>query len=122
MKIKFFISALLLAGASFTLQAQLNLPITKIDNVSYYCYKVKKKETLYGISTKLGISQADIVKYNPSAKQGLKDKQTLFLPVDAFKGGKTAAESQPKQSSKAISKVTHLVAKGETLYLSLIHI
>ena len=116
MKIKFFISALLLAGASFALQAQLNLPITKIDNVSYYCYKVKKKETLYGIPTKLGISQADIVKYNPSAKQGLKDKQTLFLPVDAFKGGKTAAESQPKQSSKAISKVTHLVAKGETLY------
>lgn len=116
MKIKFFISALLLAGASFVLQAQLNLPIAKIDNVSYYCYKVKKKETLYGISAKLGISQADIVKYNPSAKQGLKDKQTLFLPVDAFKSSKTASQSQSKQTTKTITKVTHVVAKGETLY------
>ena len=116
MKIKFFISALLLAGASLSMHAQLNLPITKVDNVSYYCYKVKKKETLYGISAKLGISQADIVKYNPSAKQGLKEKQTLFLPVEAFKNRNTASQNKPQQTTKAITKVTHAVAKGETLY------
>ncbi|MGN0214837.1 MAG: LysM peptidoglycan-binding domain-containing protein [Muribaculaceae bacterium] len=114
MKIKFFIFSLLLAGASLSLQAQLALPVKTIDNVDYYCYKVKKKETLYGISTKLGISQDNILKYNPDAKQGLKEKQILFLPVAVFNAGKSS--STPKESTKPISKLTHIVAKGETLY------
>lgn len=117
MKIKIYIIGLLISAFCFGMNAQSQMEVKTIGGEQYYCYKVKKKETLYGISTKLKIQQSDIVKYNPSAKQGLKDKQVLLLPVSIFANQKNATQDkQSKATTRQITKITHKVEKGETLY------
>ena len=43
-------------------------------------YEVQPKETLYGISTKTGFSQEELIALNPDLKEGLKDGMTLTIP------------------------------------------
>ncbi len=62
----------------------LDLPIRKVNGKEVYCYKVKNKETVYGLSKKLGVTREEIVRYNPSASDGLKKNMMLFFPVEEF--------------------------------------
>ncbi|MEG1765678.1 MAG: LysM peptidoglycan-binding domain-containing protein [Muribaculaceae bacterium] len=91
--------------------AQFDLPVQRIGNTDFYIYKVTSKETIYGISKKLDISKDDILKYNPSAIDGLKNNQTLFFPVNEFKKPivKEISEERP-------TEFHHVVDPGETLY------
>ena len=88
--------------------AQLQLPIRNIGGTDYYYRLVNKGETIYSIAKELGISEVDIMTYNPSVADGLKRDQWLFFPVEKFQKG------QPKQSSAA--KHIHNVKPGETVY------
>jgi len=45
------------------------------------CHKVKKGETLYGISRQYNVDQEQIVALNPSARYGVKAGSTLKIPV-----------------------------------------
>ncbi len=81
MKYNLFLAIFLSIG--FLASGQLNLPIREIGNTEYYYRKVEKKETLYGISKELGISSETIIKYNPSAKDGLKKTNGfIFLSMN----------------------------------------
>lgn len=95
--------------------AQLNLPIQTMNGKQYYYYKVKSKETIYGIAHKLHLSQEEIVKYNPTAATGVKDKQLLFFPVADF-NKQPAAEPQQNPTLPKSSDFTHTVQPGETLF------
>lgn len=44
-------------------------------------YTVQQSETLYGISKKFNVSQEDILKWNPEAKDGIKQGQVLKLAL-----------------------------------------
>ena len=44
-------------------------------------YEVQPKETLYGISTKTGYSQEELIALNPSLKEGVKEGMILYFPV-----------------------------------------
>lgn len=115
MKIQKFILSLLILFCATALSAQLKLPTKNINGQEYYYYKVKSKETIYGISHKLKINQEDILKYNPTANDGLKDKQLLFFPVAEFsKNGVLAATQEVVVPEK--TSFTHIVEKGETLF------
>ena len=72
--LRFSLTFITLCLVNFFAKAQLNLPVKKLNGQDYYYYTVKSKETIYGISHKLKISQEDILKYNPTALSGLKDK------------------------------------------------
>lgn len=103
-------------AVAFQASAQLKLPVKSINGQDYYYYTVKSKETIYGISRKLQISQQEILRYNPTAEAGLKDKQQLFFPVADF-----SKESKAEQKIEAVTvpdknDFTHVVEKGETLY------
>lgn len=87
-------------------QAQLSLPIRMIGGQKFYYRTVEKKETLYGISKELGMTTADIIKYNPTAASGLKKGQTLYFPAADF----------IKPIIKKPTAYTHTAQKGETLY------
>jgi LysM repeat protein len=116
---KFYISFFLvfLAFALSASAVQLNLPVKTIGSTQFYYYKISSKETVYGIAKKLGISKDDILKYNPSASEGIKSGQLLFFPVAEFSAAPKKAE-EPEQTYVAPkqSDFTHKVAKGETLY------
>lgn len=62
----------------------LDLPVKKIKGVEYYYYKVKNKETVYGVSKRLGLSRDEIVRHNPSAADGIKKNMMLYFPVSDY--------------------------------------
>lgn len=111
-----FITLALCSSMAFVTSAQLSMPTQTIGNTRYYYHKVKKKETLYGVAKKYGITQDDIIKYNPSAKDGLKTNQILFFPVDAFAKPSADKTGVKLPATQKVAVVTHTVEKGETLY------
>ncbi|MDO4512273.1 MAG: LysM peptidoglycan-binding domain-containing protein [Bacteroidales bacterium] len=101
-----------LFSASISAQAKLDLPQKTLGGEAYYYYKVKGNESVEGIARQLGITAQDVVKYNPSAAQGIAKKQLLFFPVADF----SASSKATATSTVASKKVTHLVKKGQSLY------
>ncbi len=51
------------------------------ESVSFIEHQVQKKQTLFGICKKYGITQDDLQKYNPAIASGLKDGMILKIPV-----------------------------------------
>lgn len=70
--------------AATLVASALDLPVKKVKGREYFVYKVKKGESVYGVSKQLGISRETIVEYNPQAADGLKKNMELFFPVEDF--------------------------------------
>lgn len=100
----------LVISCSVTISAE-KLSKKIIGNTEFYCYKVKAKETIFGIAKKFNITQDELKQYNPSVNNGLKKDFILLLPVSLIDSRKnnnsTIQESNP---------FVHIVKKGETLY------
>jgi len=84
-------------------------------------YKVKKKQTLFGISQKFSVSQEDIIKYNPDIANGLREGIVLLIPKETKKRKKQEAQiskSTTQNNSPAENKRNgiHVVRTQETLY------
>ena len=117
MIIKHFLSiAILLVTAVAPASAKINLPTKKLGNENYYYYEVKKNETIFDIANKIGVSKDDIIKFNPSAKNGLVKKQLLFLPVKEFDGTAKAAATRRANINVPNNAATHIVKSGESVY------
>ena len=110
------VCALMLAAWPLAPAAQQtdNLPTAKINGREMYYYEVSRGESIYGVAHKLGIDREELLRYNPSAADGLKPRMRLYFPVkeqDASTGGGTAAAE-----AAHAAPATHVVKKGETLY------
>lgn len=112
---KFLALVILMAVTTCTISAKLNLPTKKLGNDTYYYYEVKKNETVHDIANKIGVAKDIILKYNPSARNGVAKKQLLFLPVSEFEGN-NATKSSPSRKSISGDVVTHIVKSGESVY------
>ncbi len=71
-------------------------------------HKVTKGETLYGISRQYGITVDDLIRLNPSARDGVKSGDILTITVK-----NTQKDTNPVVSTKGSR---HVIAQGETLY------
>ncbi len=80
----------------------LDLPIRTINGVRYYYYEVRKNETVYGVSQRLGISRADIVRHNPAAADGLRRGTTLYFPVAEYAGNDADDIDSPELPATAL--------------------
>lgn len=59
-----------------------NLPVDTINGRAVYRYKVQKSEGLFRISQNFGVTQDDIIRFNPILQtEGIKLGQTLLIPV-----------------------------------------
>lgn len=78
---------------------------------------VKKQETAYGISKRYGLSLDEFYALNPSARDGVREGQTVIVSnggkKSASKPAQTAAKQPAKQSG---ATTTHTIAEHETLY------
>ena len=83
-----------------------DMPVKTLKGQEYFCYSVEPDETIYSISNKIGISPADIVKYNPSLFDGLKAGMILYFPVSEFGEGYGGSTTMTE----------HVVKKGDTLF------
>ena len=86
-----------------------NLQTKIIDGKEFYIYKVKPSEGFYILSHKFGISQEEIIRYNPAAKNGLKKGQLLMIPTNK---GVNKQDSEPEIEST----FEHTIVRGESLY------
>ena len=98
---------LLLVCIATSIANSLDLPTKSIRGKDYYYYQVQPKETIYTVSHKLGLSKQDILKFNPSAIDGVRAYDTLYFPVSEFFDG---------ESSDAVELISHEVKRGETVY------
>ncbi|WP_432411243.1 LysM peptidoglycan-binding domain-containing protein [Rasiella sp. SM2506] len=90
--------------------------ISSTDSVSFRTHKVKRKETLFGISQQYGVSMDDIKKYNKQLyAQQVKKGEKLRIPIvktGPSKNNTTTSEN----SSKGNDKGTYIVKSKETKF------
>jgi LysM repeat protein len=87
-----------------------------ISGIPYYMHQVKKGETAYSISRAYGITVEELNKENPPAVYGVKEGQSLMIPVKpaaAASAEQIPVKKQPKDESKFIY---HSLQPGETIY------
>ncbi len=93
-----------------------------VDNQEFIQHKVEKKQTLFAISKKYGVSQEDIKKYNPEIINGLREGTILQIPkLNTGNTKKIKTENSDKNTKTELpvkqgNTVTHTVQQGETLY------
>ena len=85
-------------------------PKAPVDNV-YMLYNVQPKETFYSLSRRTGLTQEQIVKLNPEAKDGLKEGMELKLP----KGTNTVPVADVK-----LAKLTATLKKSDAKQIALL--
>jgi len=109
---KLFITILLLSTFSFSFATvQDSLTVKKNDNGQKFIqYMVSPGETIYGISTKFGVSISELLGINPALENGLKVGQMLDIPY------RPENIRQEPSSSNLSSEYLHVVQPGETLY------
>lgn len=81
----------------------LDLPVKSVNGHKYYYYDVRFGDTVYSLAKNFGISRDDIIRYNPSAADGIHAGATLYFPYETF----AAAGS---------TTINHEVKRGETLF------
>lgn len=84
------------AGDALALKVT-DLPVREINGKRYYYYKAESKETLYSLSRKLGLTQEEIIAFNPTVYDGVKADSQLYFPVEAFEA--PAQAEAPKAGS-----------------------
>lgn len=99
-----------------TLSAKLNLPTKTLGTERFYYYEVGKNETLHDVATKIGVSKEDIIKFNPSARNGLVKKQLIFLPVNEFDAQSKASTPRKVNVNTLNNHTLHVVKSGESVY------
>lgn len=78
---------------------------------NFIMHTVEKKQTLYSISKLYDVQQKEIIAVNPELSDGLKEGQTIKIPVNQLK-------NEPRENIKIDEPKypTHTVKAGETLY------
>ncbi|MCM4154509.1 LysM peptidoglycan-binding domain-containing protein [Gramella sp. AN32] len=82
---------------------------TSANAQAYKYHTVKKGENVFRIAQEYKISEEEIYKYNPDAKNGIQVNEKLVIPV-------SNTTSTQTQTSSETAFVEHKVAKKETLY------
>jgi LysM repeat protein len=121
---KFKILILFFSGIfllTFSLNGQVVVEKSKdkvvISGRPYYIHIVKKGETSYSISKAYGITVDELVKDNPAASRGIKDGQSLRLPVveNAAKPASSSAQKIVVQRDET-KYIYHKLKTGDTVY------
>lgn len=100
---RLFLFCILVLTVLMASAQQKDYPIENKDGVPCYRYEVQRGEGLYRISINFGVTQEELIQFNPSLQSnGLKYGQTIFIPV--------------KEQVNTDNYETHVVEQGETLY------
>jgi LysM repeat protein len=87
-----------------------------ISGVAYFVHQVRKGETAYSISKAYGITVEDLTRENPPALYGVKEGQSLRIPVVLVKNTKPSEVFVPKKEHNEAEFVYHSLKPGETVY------
>lgn len=118
MKLKLLLSAIFISFAiNLAAQNVEDLPrVFTSTGAECYVYTVQAKDGIYGIAKKFNITQDEIIALNPSAKNGLKAGQPLYLPIKENASKPTTAPPVSPQTNEYIGLVNYQVEAKQTLY------
>ena len=105
--LKTFLLLVVMAAAPYI--AALDLPKKMVNGKEYYCYEVKRGDTIFSLQKRYGITREMLVKYNPAAADVLKAGSVLYFPV-----GEDDDYYEPVEPGGQLT--LHKVRKGESLY------
>lgn len=89
----------LAAGIAGLNAAALDLPVKTVDGRQYYYYHVEGRQSVHGISKRLGLSKEQIVSCNPSVADGVRPGMTLYFPVEDFAEVESPATTPTEESA-----------------------
>ncbi|MGL4293411.1 MAG: amino acid ABC transporter substrate-binding protein [Bacteroidales bacterium] len=101
------IFCLFFAANLFAQTSNRSYETTRINGQEFYIYQVSQAEGFYSLTKQFNVTQAEIEKYNPETRAGLKKGQHLLIPVHS-------TATTPKHE-KADDYFTHTIMIGETL-------
>lgn len=87
-----------------------------ISGIAYFIHQVKKGETAYSISRAYGITVEDLDRENPPAVYGIKEGQTLRIPVKLVTDPQPQTTTQVKRIHDDTKFIYHALNPGETVY------
>ncbi|HKK43636.1 MAG TPA: LysM peptidoglycan-binding domain-containing protein [Bacteroidales bacterium] len=88
-----------------------------ISGVPYYLHVVKKGETAYSIARAYGMTVEDLTRENPPAVYGLKEGQTLRIPLSKVDEIKMTEQAPLVIQNHDDSKyIYHVMKAGETIF------
>jgi LysM repeat protein len=87
-----------------------------ISGVAYFIHQVKKGETAYSISKAYGITVEDLDRENPPAVYGIKEGQTLRIPVNLVSDSQQPVTEPLKRIHDDAKFIYHDLKPGETVY------
>lgn len=116
---KFGIASILAVSAlavipSIDAVAETVLPKVEILGKEYFCYEVKKGDSIYGIAKQFNWDLNELVRLNPNTVNKLEKGAHLYYPT-----GKVVVvkeEEATDLSELPFEPITHVVKKGETVY------
>ncbi len=84
---------------------------------TYYVYTVKSTDTLDSLTSKLGMTRAEILRFNPSASDGLVAGQWLIFPAGEYSGNKlTETQASASAPTSDGGYTTYTVKHNETIF------
>src|ERR1035437_965632 len=87
-----------------------------ISGTAYYIHQVRSGDTAYSIAKAYGISVEDLNRENPPAVYGIKDGQTLRIPVSLVTEAKPDEIIKVKREHDDLKFIYHILKPGETVY------
>lgn len=109
--------AVIAACAALTAQAKVtDLQVKTVNGNRYYCYTVHSHDSVYGVADLLGVSRQDIIRYNPSAADGIRKDDVLYFPVKDFGEKPGSDESGLVRGDAPAGTTRYVVQRDETLF------
>ena len=103
-----------------TLNAQVFVERSKdkviISGTAYFIHQIKKGETSYSIAKAYGITVEQLTRENPPAVYGIKDGQTLRIPVSLVTESKPTESKTVNRERDESKFIYHKLKPGETVY------
>lgn len=104
---RFYLITLFTIFSLWITAQDFSYPKVTIDGQEFYRYEVKPGEGLFSIARTFSLPIDQILKYNPSAKDGLMNGQKLNIPIPT---------SKEKPVSDQNTVFYHRIERGETVY------
>lgn len=117
---KAVITTIVFLTAWGSLFSQVNVERSKdkvtISGTAYYIHQVRKGETSYSISRAYNITVEELTRENPPAVYGIKEGQSLRIPVKDLALPKQADNVTSTKHRDESKYVYHILKPGETVY------
>jgi|WetSurMetagenome_2_1015567.scaffolds.fasta_scaffold00002_183 LysM repeat protein len=112
----FLLSLILVVQASSQVVVERSKDKVIISGTPYYIHIVKKGETAYSIAKAYGITVEELNKENPPAVYGIKEDQSLRIPVREVTQNEPVRSELPSKGRDENRFIYHRLQPGENIY------